>query len=156
MAPISKLLILAFAATSLAAPVLNVRQLAGTGAALDSIFTDTDNGVGYGVENAEDNTANLISGSKGSTGSTGGTGGGNPPPPPPPPPHHRRQLDKIVNGFGSVANAAGVGAQAAPVVAAGDNIDGALTGGQANAGAQIGSTEDSTLEGAGSAIPRSL
>jgi len=41
------------------------RQNAGTGAGCDSIFTDTDTATGQGVKNAEDNTANLISGTKG-------------------------------------------------------------------------------------------
>jgi hypothetical protein len=60
--------------------------LAGEGAAADSILSDTDNGIGYGIEvrlqpfvvrwlptfpkNAEDNTANLISSSKGSAPAT--------------------------------------------------------------------------------------
>jgi len=132
------------------------RQLAGEGAAADSILTDTDNGVGYGIEDALDNTANLITSVKGgSTGSTA-TGGssGSPPPPPPPGPKFRRQGDKISNGVGAVGNALGVGAVTNPVQAAGDNADGALTSAAANAGASIGSAEESTLEGIGSAVPK--
>lgn len=151
MAPIKNLLLpllaLYLAAPTLSAPVeINVRQLAGTGAAANSILSSTDNGVGYGIENAEDNTANLISGTKGSTGT-----GGNPPPPPPPP--HKRQLDKIANGAGAIANAAGAGAVGNPVVQVGDSVDGATTSGQADAGAKIGQTEESTLESVGSAVP---
>lgn len=153
------------------------RQLAGEGAAADSILTDTDNGtlpkcsltcflgrctdlnlvlpgVGYGIEDALDNTANLITSIKGgSTGSTTGSSG-TPPPPPPPGPKFRRQGDKISNGIGAVGNALGVGAVTNPVQAAGDNADGALTSAAANAGASIGSAEESTLEGIGSAVPK--
>lgn len=58
MAPITKILVsaltLLLASPALSAPVntnaLSVRQLAGVGAGADSILTDTDNGVGYGVE----------------------------------------------------------------------------------------------------------
>lgn len=49
--------------TALAAPLL-IRQLAGEGSACNSIFTSTDNGVGYGVENAEENLAKTLSGLK--------------------------------------------------------------------------------------------
>lgn len=50
--------ILAFTATGvLAAPV---PQLAGEGAAANSILSSTDNGVGYGIENAENNIAGNI------------------------------------------------------------------------------------------------
>jgi len=113
-------------------------------------------GVGYGIEDALDNTANLITSVKGgSTGSTA-TGGssGTPPSPPPPGPKFRRQGDKISNGVGAVGNALGVGAVTNPVQAAGDNADGALTSAAANAGASIGSAEESTLEGIGSAVPK--
>lgn len=94
-----------------------------------------------------DNTANLITSVKGgSTGSTGST--------PPPGPKFRRQGDKISNGVGAVGNALGVGAVTNPIQAAGDSADGTLTGDAANAGASIGSTEESTLEGIGSAVPK--
>ena len=46
--------------TSLAAPILK-RQLAGEGSACNSIFTSTDNGIGYGVEHAEENLAKSLS-----------------------------------------------------------------------------------------------
>lgn len=70
------------------------------------------------------------------------------------PTHLRRQADKIANGFGAIGDAAGISAVSSPIQAAGDSIDGTLTDGAANAGASIGSTEESTLEGAGSAIPK--
>ena len=128
------------------------RQLAGTGAAADSILTDTDNGVGYGVENAEDNTAATISSV------TGTSSGGDPPPPPPPPPkknpRSRRQLDKIANGAGAISKAAGIGATTDSIVAVADSDDGTTTSGQADAGSKVGSTEESTLESAGSAVPK--
>lgn len=47
----SLLLLAAFQAfTTLAAPI---PQLAGEGSACNSLLSSTDNGVGYGVENAE-------------------------------------------------------------------------------------------------------
>ena len=109
------------------------RQLAGEGAACNSVLSSTDNGVGYGVENAEDNTANTIK-------STGAKA--------------RRQLDKISNGAGAVGTAAGVGTVTGPVQSTGDSLDGTLTSGAANAGAQVGNTEASTLEQAGSDVPK--
>jgi hypothetical protein len=187
--------VLLFSTTVLAAPL---PQLAGEGAALNSIFSSTDNGIGYGVEAAEDNTADLITSIKGgSTGSTTPAGPGGPPPPPP----HRRQLagegaalnsifsstdngvgfavkaaedntadnirkvtaslpkiprqaDKIANGLKNIGNAAGVSAVTNPVGNLGDSLDGTLTGGVADAGAQIGSTEESTLISIGKAIPK--
>lgn len=36
-------------------------QLAGEGSACNSIITAVDNGLGYGVENAEDNLAGVVS-----------------------------------------------------------------------------------------------
>jgi hypothetical protein len=107
------------------------RQLAGEGAAADSILTDTDNGVGYGTENAENNAASLITSAKGST--------------------PKRQLDKIANGAGNVCTAAG--GDCGNQVGAADSIDGALTSGAADAGAAVGSTEEQSLEAAGSAVP---
>lgn len=117
------------------------RQLAGEGAAADSILTDTDNGVGFGIENAEDNTANLITSTKGGAAV-------------PAVPKFRRQGDKISNGAKAIGNAAGVGAVTDPVGNEGDSLDGTLTSGAANAGASIGSTEETTLENAGSAVPK--
>ena len=150
--PSAAKILLALAMFTMATNALPTPQLAGEGQALDSIFTDTDNGVGHGIENAEENTAALISGTKGSTGSTGGSTGGSPPPPPPPP--HRRQLDKISNGFQAVSNAAGTGSSPTGLTNALDNVDGTLTSVAANAGASIGGTEDGTLEGLGKAVPR--
>lgn len=125
------------------------RQLAGEGAAADSILTDTDNGVGYGTENAEDNIADTISKL---TGNSAGGSGGNPPPPPPP---HKRQLDKIAKGAQAIGDAAGVGAETQPATDAAVSADGTLTSGAANAGAQVGSTEETTLENVGSSVPKS-
>lgn len=45
--------------TVLAAPL---PQLAGEGAACNSIFSSTDNGIGYGIENAENNIASNLKG----------------------------------------------------------------------------------------------
>jgi hypothetical protein len=115
------------------------RQFAGEGQALNSIFSSTDNGVGFAVKDAEDNTAGLISKVTASV---------------PKIPKTRRQLDKIANGAKNIGNAAGVSAVVNPVGDLGDSLDGALTGGVANAGAQIGKTEETTLESAGSAIPK--
>lgn len=78
-----------FATTGVLA--IPVPQLAGEGAACNSALSSTDNGVGYGVENAEDNTAYTIKSSGGKL---------------------RRQLDKIANGASAVGDAAGAGAVA--------------------------------------------
>lgn len=69
-------------------------------------------------------------------------------------PKVRRQADKIANGLKAIGNAAGVSAVTDPIGNAGDSLDGTLTSGAADAGASIGSTEESTLEGVGSAIPK--
>jgi hypothetical protein len=133
------------------------RQLAGEGAACDSVLSSTDNGVGYGVENAEDNTAAAISGtSSGTTTTTSGGSGAAAPPPPPPKkgPKAKRQGDKIANGAANILSAAKLGPVADIEKNVGDNADGELTSAAANAGAQVGSAEESTLEGAGKAIPR--
>jgi hypothetical protein len=134
------------------------RQLAGEGAACDSVLSDTDNGVGYGVENAEDNTAALLGGtSSGTTTTTGSSGSAASPPPPPSPkkgPKHKRQGDKIANGLANVLSATHLGPVADVEKNAGDNADGSLTSAAANAGAQGGSGEESTLEGIGKTIPR--
>jgi hypothetical protein len=53
-----------------------------------------------------------------------------------------------------VSNAAGTGSSTTGLTNALDNVDGTLTSGAANAGASIGGTEDSTLEGLGKAVPR--
>ncbi|KPI36427.1 uncharacterized protein AB675_2949 [Cyphellophora attinorum] len=154
MVQIKALVTLMLVGTSLAAP-LTRRQLAGEGAAADSLLTDTDNGVGYGTENAEDNIANTISSITGdSAGNTSGGGSsGSPPPPPPPKGGHKRQLDKVSAGLQAIGNSAGLGDATAPVTSAGESIDGTLTGDAANAGAELGSTEETTLENAGSSVP---
>lgn len=69
-------------------------------------------------------------------------------------PKVRRQADKIANGLKDIGNATGVSAVTDPVGDAGDSLDGTLTSGAANLGASIGSTEESTLEGIGSAVPK--
>ena len=66
----------------------------------------------------------------------------------------KRQLDKIANGAGAIGDAVGAGTVADPAAAARDSIDGTLTSGAANAGAQIGNTEESTLEAAGNDVPK--
>lgn len=131
------------------------RQLAGEGAACNSVLSSTDNGVGYGVENAEDNTANLISGSSSST-TTSGSGSSNPAPPPPAKkgPKVKRQGDKIANGAAAILDAAKLNAVGGPEKTIGDNADGELTSAAANAGAQVGATEEQTLENAGKMVPK--
>lgn len=135
-------------------PPPHKRQLAGEGAAADSILSDTDNASGYGTEDALDNSAQLISSVTGnSPGNTQGGGSSSPPPPPPP---HKRQLDKISAGVQEVGNAAGVGSATAPITSAGESIDGTLTGDAANAGAQVGQAEVQTAESVGSSVPTHL
>lgn len=149
MTPLNKFLMaIMLAAPALAAPAMDPRQLAGEGAALDSIFTDTDNGVGYGVENAENHIAENLGGQPASGG--GSTGG-----PPPPPPHmpKKRQGDKIANGASAILGALHQDVAANAVKTYGDGVDGELTSGAANAGAEIGGEEESTLEGAGNDVP---
>jgi hypothetical protein len=131
------------------------RQLAGEGAACDSVLSSTDNGVGYGVENAEDNTAALLGGtSSGTTTTTGGSGDAAPPPPPPKGPKNKRQADKIANGLADVLSAGHLGPVADIEKNLGDTVDGQLTDDAASAGAQVGSAEESALESAGKAIPK--
>jgi hypothetical protein len=136
-----------------AAAALPTPQLAGEGSFFDSVFTDTDSGVGYAIKNAEENTANLISSSKnGQASSAGGNAGSGPPPPPPPP--HRRQANKICDGFQDLSGAAGTGDFTKSLMAACDTVDGESTDAAANVGQNIGSAELNTLSGIGSAIPR--
>ena len=145
--PSTKKIMLALTIFTMAA-ALPTPQLAGEGQAADSILTDTDNGVGHGIENAENNLAGLITSLKG-TAATGNSGSSALPPTP-----HRRQLDKISNGAQNLANAAGIGSSTSAVTSALDGIDGTSTSGAANLGATVGSSEDSILEGAGNAVPR--
>lgn len=118
------------------------RQLAGEGAAANSLFSDTDNGVGYGTENAEDNAAALVSSIKGGVPARRASR------------RTRRQLDKVSNGAQTLSNAAGTGSSTSGTTGELDTIDGESTSGAANLGAQIGSTETGTLEAAGAAIPK--
>ncbi|KAJ8117185.1 hypothetical protein OPT61_g1563 [Boeremia exigua] len=137
MSPSTKTII-ALSLLTLAA-ALPTPQLAGEGAAANSIFSSTDNGIGFGIENAENNLAGLI----------GSTKGGAPAAPP-----ARRQLDKISNGFQTMSNAAGTGGSTSSLTGALDTIDGDSTSGAANLGADIGNLEVGTLEAAGNAVPR--
>lgn len=129
------LLVLAFLSSAYALPT---PQLAGEGAFFNALFSDTDNGVGYGIENAEDNLANTITGTK-STAKI---------------PSTRRQLDKIANGFQAISNSAGTGSMTTSTTNMADNMDGTLTSGAANLGAQVGSVEENTLEEVGAGVPR--
>lgn len=174
-APVIATAILAFSATTIVAAPFP--QLAGEGAACDSILSSTDNGVGYGIENAEDNVADTISntGIKFLRRQLAGEGAA----------cdsilsqtdngvgyaiedaedntadtissiasRHRRQLDKISNGAQAISDAAGTGDATSAITDDLDNIDGTSTSGAADLGADIGDTEASTLEEIGSAIP---
>ncbi|KAF4996561.1 hypothetical protein FGRMN_4445 [Fusarium graminum] len=158
MTQITKLLIVLSAATAgLSAPVLKTRQLAGEGNFFDSLFTDTDNGVGYGVENAENNLAEFLGGSAASSGGSGGNGGNGGgaggPPPPPGPKMVKRQGDKIANGAAADLNALGLNQEADLVQTDGDNIDGQLTDDATNIGAQFGGDEEDILERLGNMVP---
>lgn len=157
MPSFSKTIITLLLASS-AVLALPTPQLAGEGAAADSIISDFDNASGYGVEDALDNVANNISQLKGQTGTagttTGGSSGGSQPPPPPPP--HKRQMDKWAAGIQAVSNAAGTGSSTSGATDTMKNLDGELTSGAANLGAQIGNTEVQTAEGVGSSVPKKL
>lgn len=144
MAPLTKLISVAlaimFATPNLAAPTgLAARQLAGEGNACSSLLSGTDNGVGYGIENAEENTANALK-------TNGGAGGALPK-------LGRRQGDKIANGAGELINAAGSPQVASFVKSNGDTIDGQLTDDATNIGAQLGGDEQDMLTEAGAMIP---
>ncbi|KAK6008873.1 hypothetical protein QM012_000776 [Aureobasidium pullulans] len=100
------------------------RQIAGFGSGCDSILTDLDNASGYATKNVEEGVGNDIKGA-----------------------NSKRQLNKISNGFGDLANDAGLSAVGNPVDSEGNTIDGDGTNGAAEVGAKIGSAEESTLEG---------
>ncbi|OQO03987.1 hypothetical protein B0A48_10630 [Cryoendolithus antarcticus] len=181
-----------------AVPRMFARQLAGEGAAADSILSGTDNAVGYGVEDAEDNIAADITDAKGGSTTTGG--GSNPPPPPPPQrkrqlagegaaansvlsgtdnavgygtedaednlagnvatvkaavPAAKRQLDKVAAGAQAVSDAAGTGSSTSAATTAAESDDGSLTSGAANAGQTVADIEVATAEGAGKSVPKS-
>lgn len=123
-----------------AVSALPTPQLAGEGKAADSLLSSTDNGIGYGVENAEDNTAALITSLKGST--------------PGSPVRRPPQLDKISNGFQILSSSAGTGGSTTSLTNSLDTIDGESTDGAANIGADAGSMEEGTLEAVGNAVPR--
>lgn len=144
MAPLSRYILTTLALFALSAVSAPVPQLAGEGAACNSVLSSTDNGVGYGTEDAEDNTANTVSQTKGST-----------------PGRRRRevtviaarQLDKISDGAGTLLSAAGAPGAGNIVKTDGDNVDGQLTTDGATVGAQVGSDEETGLEQAGSSVP---
>lgn len=69
-------------------------------------------------------------------------------------PKVKRQADKIANGAAEIINAAGQPQLASMEKSNGDTVDGQLTGDAANAGAQIGNYEETTLENTGKAVPR--
>ncbi|KAF5576101.1 hypothetical protein FPANT_11092 [Fusarium pseudoanthophilum] len=147
MTQLTKLLIiLAAASATFSAPTMKPRQLAGEGSFFDSVFSGTDNGVGYGVENAEDNAATLLGG-KTTTGGGGSTTN------PPPPPKVKRQADKIANGAATDLHAVGQDKAADLVQTDGDNIDGQLTQDAATLGGQIGEDEEDVLERTGDMVP---
>lgn len=148
--PSASKIILALALFTAATTALPTPQLAGEGAALNSIFSGTDNASGYSIEEIEDNTANLISGTNAAKTGGGSSGGA----PPPPPPKERRQLDKVAAGFQALSQAAGTGASTDALSTELEGLDGSLTSGAANAGATVGGAEESTLEGAAKSIPR--
>ncbi|KAF2206557.1 hypothetical protein CERZMDRAFT_103223 [Cercospora zeae-maydis SCOH1-5] len=124
------------------------RQLAGEGAACNSLFSSTDNGVGFGVENFEDGLAGD------DNQASGGSSGGAPPPPPPPPGPgpHRRQLDKIAKGVQTLSSAIGTGPATSSTTGALADLDGEATGAAANVGAELGGSEEQTLEEVGSTL----
>ncbi|KAH7018290.1 uncharacterized protein B0I36DRAFT_368320 [Microdochium trichocladiopsis] len=155
MAPLAKVLLgsaIALSITAYAAPVIIIdsRQLAGEGNFFDSLFTDTDNGVGYGTENAENNIAEMLGGSPASGGGSGG---------PPPKPNRRmakRQGDKIANGAAAILHAVGANQQADLVQTDGDAVDGQLTDDATTLGAQIGSDKEDVLERTGDMVPNKM
>ncbi|KAM0475711.1 hypothetical protein ACHAP7_007208 [Fusarium lateritium] len=152
---IKLLIILATTGVTLGAPVMNPRQLAGEGNFFDSLFTDTENGVGYGTENAEDHLAELLGGTSSRTnGGTSGAGGN--PPPTPPPKMIKRQGDKVANGAAANLNALGLTNEADLVKTDGGNIDGQLADDATNIGAQFGGDEEDILERLGNFVPNKI
>lgn len=109
------------------------RQIAGVGSGCDSILTDFDNASGYATKNIEEGVGNDIASAKGTAAQ---------------PAPAKRQLNKISDGFGDLANDAGLSAVGNPVDAEGNVVDGDGTNGAAEVGADIGSAEESILEGA--------
>ncbi|OQO13283.1 hypothetical protein B0A48_01511 [Cryoendolithus antarcticus] len=112
------------------------RQLAGEGAAADSILSGTDNAVGYGIENAEDNLAGNVTTAKAAV------------------PVAKRQLDKIVAGAQAISDAAGTGGSISAATDAAKSDDGSLTSGAASAGQTVADVGVATAEGAGKSVPK--
>lgn len=140
----SKLFLALFLSTT--ALSLPTPQLHGEGEALDSIFTDTDNGLGYGIEDAEENIAANIASIRG-----GNAAGGTAAPPPPP---TRRQLDKVANGLQAIGESLGQGKTTSGLTSSLESADGQLTDGAANIGADAGTLEEGLLIDTGKAVPR--
>ncbi|KAK3109725.1 hypothetical protein LTR53_016704 [Teratosphaeriaceae sp. CCFEE 6253] len=115
------------------------RQLASEGAAADSLLSGTDNAVGYGVENAEDKIAGDVATTKAALPAVAA----------------KRQLDNISNGAQAISSAAGTGDSTKDQTDALDSIDGTLTSGAANLGADTATAEVATAEAAGNAVPKS-
>ncbi|KAK6433807.1 hypothetical protein LTR95_010017 [Oleoguttula sp. CCFEE 5521] len=113
------------------------RQLAGEGAAANSILSGTDNAIGYGTEDAEDNLAGNVATVKAAVTAT------------------KRQLDKVAAGAQAVSDAAGTGDSTSAATTAAEADDGSLTSGAANAGQTVADIEVATAEGAGKSVPKS-
>jgi hypothetical protein len=120
-----------------------IENAGGVGAATDPVVAAADSADGMSTS-ATANAGAAVGGTEESTLEQVGSSV----------PKTRRQLDKIANGAGAIGNAAGVGAATDPVVAAADTVDGTSTSAAAKAGAEIGSTEEQTLEKAGSSVPK--
>jgi hypothetical protein len=88
---------------------------------LNFISSATDIGIGYGLESAEANTANLIA-----SHNIGES-----------PSKVKRQLDKIANSAAALLNTAGLAVPASMVKTLGDNLDAAMTDGSANLGEML-------------------
>lgn len=140
MPSFSKVALALLLATSVAA--LPTPQLHGEGVAADAVFTDTDNGVGYGTENAEDNIAQNIQGLR------GGMAAG----------RHAvlvsRQMDKVTKGAQQISPAAGTGGETESTTTGLVNIDGDSTNMSADLGTDAGASEEQMLEDTGSAVPK--
>ena len=127
------------------------RQIGGDADAAYYIVNNVDNGIGYSLENIEDNLGDLASGKATGSDAEGNSNGGGPPgggassggPPPPPP--GKRQLNKIGDGTEQLGDDTGVEAVTQPVGEALNEIDGIGTNDQANIGEQIGDIEDPGL-----------
>lgn len=141
-------------------PVIMARpypQIGGEAQACYSILNNVDNGSGYGIEDAEDNLAQAISGKAPANSNAGNTGGNAPAPAPPAANRRRRrQLNKVAPGFQNLADALNVGQAAEPVTTLMDNVDTAGTDDAAQLGEQIGEDEVDFAESIGSSVPTQL